>query len=293
MAPPAARRFSELPKSEARQIFEWFVSGREARTDAFVADVKRLGGPARRLDRSIESLEPLWKWYVAWVRGPWWLRAMRGESWHAMTAEGMRAAQDPPWWYDFHPQWGQQMGIRIARLATGLIDYYFAVAERASAGPGWRMGSPRRHPGYQAPLFDIEGRGERDYSLPLLMTLRALEASYGGERREALRKLMEQWLGLDPAWEAEMRRLAEPLPAWHVLAVDHPNFTHQVSVRDDLAWRATRRVDRLVGALAAEPGVEEAVREDREVILVRATSLDEPRLLRLVERLWADREPDR
>jgi hypothetical protein len=43
----------------------------------------------------------------------------------------------------------------------------------------------------------------------------------------------------------------------------------------------------------AEPGVEEAVREDREVILVRAPSLDEPRLLGLVERLWTGGKPDR
>ena len=292
MAPEATRQFSELPNSEARRIFEWFVAGREARTQAFVDEVNRLGGPAGRLDRSIESLEPLWTWYVAWVRGPWWRRALGSASGHAMTDERMRAL-DPPWWYDLHPQWGQQMGIRIARLASGLIDYYFAVAERASAGPGWRMGSHRSQPSYQAPVFDIEGRGERDYSLPLLMTLRAIEASYGGERPEALRTLMERWLGLDPAWEAEMRRLAEPLPAWHVLAVDHPTFTHQVSMRADLAWRTTRGVDRLVGALAAEPGVEDAVREDREVILVRAPSLDEPRLLGLVKRLWTDGKHDR
>jgi hypothetical protein len=292
VAPEAARRFSELPKSEARQIFEWFVSGREARTDAFVDEVKRLGGPAERLDRSIDSLEPLWKWYVARVRGPWWRRAMGGEARNAMNDEQMRA-QDPPWWYDFHPKWGQQMGTRTARLASGLIDYYFAVAERASAGPGWVMGSRRSQPSYQEPAFDIEGRGARNYSLPLIMSLRALEATHGGDRPEALRKLMEQWLGLDPAWEAEMRRLAEPLPAWHVLAVDHPAFTHQVSVRSDLAWHMTRRVDRLVGALAAEPGVEAAVREDREVILVRAPSLDEPRLLGVVERLWTEGKPYR
>jgi hypothetical protein len=291
VVPEPARRFSELPKPEARRIFDWFVSGREARADAFVDEVKRLGGPAGRLDRSIESLEPLWKWYVARARGPWWRRALRLAPVHAVTDEQMRA-QDPPWWYDFHPQWGQQMGIRIARLASGLIDYYFAVAERASPGSGWRLGSRRTQPSYQAPVFEIEGRGLRDYSLPLLMTLRALEASAGGARPAALRTLMERWLGLDPAWEAEMRRLAEPRPAWHVLAVDHPAFTHQVTVRSDVA-RRTRRVDRLVDALAAQPGVEEAVREDREVILVRAPSLDERRLSGVVKRLWADGKPDR
>lgn len=282
------RRFSDLTRAEAQAFFDEFVTGREARADAFVEEVRRLGGPAQRLDRSIESLEPLWRWMVRRLHRPWWARLLAGRPSRPITDARMRAA-GPPWWYEFHPTFGQQMGLEAARLATGLIEYYFAVAERNSPGSGWTMGRRKSEPGYQAPMFQVPGRGERSYSLLLVATLRAIERQYGGAQDNYLRTLMEQWLGLDPAYEAEMRRLSEPLPPWRVGRIDHPVFTHEISIRDDLAWRSERRVARLVVALESEQGVERAAHEDRETILVRAPGLDEAAIDAAVTRLWSTR----
>ena len=113
-----------------------------------------------------------------------------------------------------------------------------------------------------------------------------------GERNtepEAARRWLEQWLGMDPAWEAEMERLSRPLGAYAVEAIDHSRFTHQVSFDDAVAHRHERRIARLVERLASVAGVEEAIHEDREVVLVRAPGLSTPGLEAIVEGLWKRR----
>lgn len=58
---------------------------------------------------------------------------------------------------------------------------------------------------------------------------------------------------------------------------------------DIVAHRQERRVARLVRWLVVEPVVEEAVHEDREVILVRAPALSPSELENIVAELWKRR----
>lgn len=66
-------------------------------------------------------------------------------------------------------------------------------------------------------------------------------------------------------------------------------FTHGVSITGDIALGSERRITRLVAALEAEEGIERAVHEDRENILVRAPFLDEAGVEAIVKRLWTRR----
>ena len=284
---PRAVSLSELPAAEARAIFERYVSGRAERLAAFVAEVRRRGGPADRLDESIESLEPVWSWFLAehrprrWFGGP-----------HRMpsspVADAVMRAEDPPWWYDRHPQFGRELGPYLARLVTGLADYVFACALRSRPDSRWELGKGRSMAHFQHPVLHIDGRGEVDYANPIALARLGLR----GERNvepDALRRWLEQWLGMDPAHEAELERLSRPLAAYAVEAIDDSRFTHQVSFDDVISHRQGRRIARLVEALAAEPGVEEAVHEDREIVLVRAPGLSTTDLEVTVAALWKRR----
>lgn len=284
---PRAVSLSELPAAEGRTIFERYVSGRAERLATFMAEVRRRGGPADRLDESIESLEPLWSWFLAehrprrWFGGP-----------HRMpsspTTDAVMRAEDPPWWYDHHPQFGRDFGPYLARLVTGLADYVFACAMRSRPDSRWVLGRGRSMANFQHPVLHIDGRGEIDYANPIALARLGLRGERNTESG-ALRRWLEQWLGMDPAHEAELERHSRPLAAYAIEAIDHPRFTHQVSFDDVISHRQGRRIARLVEALAAEPGVEEAVHEDREVVLVRAPGLSGSELESIVASLWKRR----
>ena len=284
---PRAIMLSELPAADARAIFDRFVSGRAERLAPFKAEVKRRGGPSDRLDESIDSLESLWSWFLAehrprrWFGGP-----------HRMppspTADAAMRAENPPWWYDYHPPFAQEMGPYLARLVTGLADYVFACAMRSRPDARWTLGKGRSMAHFQHPVLHIDGRGDIEYAIPISLARLGLR----GERNvepDALRRWRELWLGMDPAHEAELERLSRPLEAYAVETIDDPRFTHQVSFDDVISHRQGRRIARLVEALAAEPGVEEAVHEDREIVLVRAPEVSATDLEVIVAALWKRR----
>lgn len=189
--------------------------------------------------------------------------------------------QHPPWWYDFHPQFGQELGPYLARLATGLGDYYFACALEARPTSGWKLEKRRSNAYFQHPVFEIEGRGALDYAMPIVKALQALRGEYDAAEPHALRLHLERWLGMDPEWEAEMQRLSRPLGPYAIRPIDESRFTHEISFDDAVAHRQDRRIDRLVELLSAESDTE-AVREDREVVLLRTAAEPEE----LVARLW-------
>jgi hypothetical protein len=273
------KRLSELPSAEVRQVFDRFLAEQPERLAAFTAEVGRRGGPADQLDRSIESLEPLWAWFLGEHR-PRRFGGRRRQPRTPATDEQMRS-QAPPWWYDFHPQFGQELGPYLARLATGLGDYYFACALEARPTSGWKLEKRRSNAYFQHPVFEIDGRGTLDYAMPIVKALQGLRGEHDAAEPNALRRHLERWLGMDPDWEAEMQRLSRPMGPYAIRPIDAPGFTHEINFDDAIAHRQDRRIDRLVELLSAESGAE-AVREDREVVLLKATVEPEE----LVARLW-------
>lgn len=284
---PAAISLSDLPAAEARAIFDRFMAGQPERLAGFVAEVRRRGGPADRLDYSVESLEPLWRWFLAEHRPRRWFGGRHRMPSSPVSEATMRQA-DPPWWYDFHPTFCQELGPYLAGLVTGLSEYIFACVLRARPASRWAPGSGRSYAYFQHPVLQIDGRDEMDYANPIVQALMALRGERNTEPT-AVSRWLSQWLGLDPAYDAEMERLFRPAAAYAVEAVDDPRFTHQVSFDDVVAHRQEARIEHLVTRLVDEPAIEYAVHEDREVILARAPGLSDAELERVVERLWKRR----
>jgi hypothetical protein len=284
--PVRAISLNDMPAAEARAILDRFVAGQPERLTAFVEEVRSRGGPAG-LDQSIESLEPLWSWFVAEHRPRRWFGGPHRRPTSPVADAAMRTA-DPPWWYDFHPQFGRELGPYVARLVTGLNDYVFSCVLSARPGSRWALGKGRSMGHFQHPVLHVEGRGEIEYAGPIVMAIRGLRGELDDEP-VALRRWLEQWLGMDPAYEAELERLSRPTPAYAVEAIEDDLFTHQVSFDDVAAHRQEGKIARLVAALAAEDGVEEAVHDDREVVLLRAPGLSAPELEAIVANLWKRR----
>ena len=270
MTDPPAARMGELSAADARLLLDRLVEGGHARLDAFVDAVRDMGGPADALDRSLGSLEVLW---------PWFLMAAPGSELADPIAE--------PWWAPFHPQWAGALGPSAAALATGLGEYLFSCIALHAPGSAWVVGSrasTRRHP-----VLRIPERGEMDYAVPLGFVVRALAGDLPADREpRALRRLAEIWLGLDEAHEAAMAELARPIGPWAVRAIDDRRFTHELGFDESTANRRGGQIARLLDALAREPGIDEVVREDREVALLRAPRWTAAEVEVLVERIWSD-----
>ena len=130
---------SELPAAEARAIFNRYVAGQPERLEAFLAEVRRRGGPAERLDYSLGSLDPLWSWFIAEHGSRRWLPG-RDRMPASPVPDAVMSGADPPWWHEMHPQFGQELGPYVARLVTGLADYVFACALHASPASRWALG---------------------------------------------------------------------------------------------------------------------------------------------------------
>lgn len=275
----------ELPAAEARAIFQRYIAGQPERLEAFLAEVRRRGGPAERLDFSLGSLDPLWSWFIAEHRPRRWLPGRYRMPPSPVSDAVMRSA-DPAWWYEMHPQFGQELGPYVARLVTGLADYVFGCVLHASPASRWALGRSSAH--VRSPVFQIERRGELGYAAPIVMALVGLRGERNTEP-DAPRRWLEQWLGLDPAYEAEMERLSRPLGPYVLQSIDDPRFTHQLSFDDVVAHRRERKIARLVEQLGAEPGVEEALHEDREVVLIRAPGLSGADVEAIVAGLWKRR----
>ena len=269
MTDPPARRMNELSATEARQLFGRFRAEAPAGLEALLGTVRELDGPIDALDASLASLESLWPWFLS----------------VATSMDANDASAGNPWWAAFHPPWAHALGHARAWLATGLAEYVSACIVAQSPRSRWVLGrraSNRRHP-----VLEIPGRGEMDYAVPIGFTVRALSGDLPADREAwALRRLAEIWLGLDAAHEAALAELGRPIGPWAIRAIDERRFTHELSFDDSTAHRSAARIGRLAAAIVREPEIDEAVHEDREVVLVRARGLTTEALIVIVKRLW-------
>ena len=257
-------------------IFESFVDGMESRIDAFVADVHRRGGPAASLDRSIESLEVLWPWFVAAVlvsrSGP---RAV-GRSSESQAAPNANLA----WWIRFQPERARILGDELVVASTGLADYFCACIVRNAPGSTWEIS--RRAGTFHQPVLVIPGRG--DLNPENVIGLASAIASGVETTHSApngLRRIAEAWLGLDPEHERLLAAIARPMPRYTVRRIDDPRWSHEVALGDALAHAGSGRIQAMVRALRAEQGVSEVIWEDREIVLVRAPEIPLERVVAL------------
>lgn len=273
MSPSGYRLFDDLSRDEAMALLDDYVAGMPLRVDAFLDEVRRAGGPADRLDFSRASMRPAWAWFLAAHHLP--------EV--PVSDEAMRSA-DPPWWYDFQPPLGQRLGPALARLVTNLAAYLAKAVIRVHPEATWVIGRDKRMADYNMPLLRIPGRGESTLDQNLItLGFRGLKGDVDQADPGRLERLYDWWVAAAVAVEAP------PPPAYSVGAIEGrrlAGFTHLITFDDVIAHEREGRVEAVVDLLGQQPGVERAVQEDREVVLLSAPQLEMPELEATVARAW-------
>ncbi len=273
MTSPGYRLFDDLSPSEAKALLDAYVAGLPHRIDAFVDEVRRAGGPADRLDFERASMRPIWEWFVTAHRLP-------GVP---VSDEAMRIA-GPPWWYDFHPPLGQQLGPDLSRLVTNLAAYLAQSVIRHHPDASWVLGRDPRMADHNMPLLHIPGRGQSTVDDNLIsLAIQALKGAPDQADLGRLERLFDWWVGdVAPA----VTSTARPFSVGAIEGKALVGFTHVITFDDVVAHEQEDRVEALVGRLAGETGVESAVQDDREIVLVRAPQLETTDLEARVAQAW-------
>jgi hypothetical protein len=106
----------------------------------------------------------------------------------------MRAA-NPPWWYDFHPPLGQQLGPELSALVTTLAAYLAQSVARQRPDASFVLGPDKRGADYQMPILRV---GSVDRTVDQIMITTAIKALQGDpDRSDAgrLEQMFDQWVG--------------------------------------------------------------------------------------------------
>ena len=261
--------YLDLSKAKAAAALQEFLDERgpalERLRERLVADGQ---DPAVVLDGTPESLVPLWRWMLS-----------RFTDLDAPGATDPASVPRQAWpsWERYTYEKERTLSMESLTLLDGLVSYVAAVVQERAPLARWEVA---RHPikryAYNNHPVLVSGKGADHNFLPGLPVVSA---------RAALRSALES---PDDAMAAYARRLidrlndvdggtaetAEPEPPFEIEEVrDEPGgYDFEIGLCDEIAHVYSFKVDGLVRKLSREGGVLEVVREDRELILVRAPS---------------------
>lgn len=239
--------FRNLTPEAAAERFRQLLSERSAASAALTAKATSAG---LTLDRSLESLEPLWKWMAPQLK-------KRGQFEH-------RSA-DPSWLVEGHP--ADALSGGAIELLDGLLSYFGEVFA-AQTGYNWELEShdPRsatyQHPVFAAGIF-----------VPIAVLNAALRRLT--DTGEADEQLMF-WVGAAVA-NTNAAKLAGQTNRPLDVAVEPselPDFDWEVWV-DEIAESVlgSEAFDSLESSFSAIPQVTDVLHEDREIYLIQAEDI--------------------
>ena len=261
--------YLDLSKNEAAAALQEFLDERApalARLrERLVADGQ---DTAVLLDGTPESLVPLWRWLLS-----------------RLTLVDAPGATDPasvpreawPSWERYTIEKERTLSLESVTLLDGLVSYLAAVVRDRAPLARWEIARDRhkRYAYNNHPVL-VSGTGEDHNFLPGLPAVSA---------RAALRGTRES---PDDAMAAYARRLIdrlnegdggtsgtkEPERPFEIEDVrDEPGgYDYEIGLGDEVAHERSADVDRVVRELSGEDGIHGVLREDRELILVRAPS---------------------
>ena len=230
--------------------------------------------PDTLLDGTPESLTQLWPWLGTLIM--------------AMEDNAIPFNPDAPapsWW----PSWARYSSDlprrtpdEVVTLLDGFISYLGDVITTAAPEAVWQVGQHRikayvnyHHPVLATPATDNDGQ----LYLPGMV---AVAANRLRRRVDTLRE--DKFTSYATGLIAELRGEVEKFPMVEepLVEVGEEDGVFDVGLHEEIAHEHSRKVDRMVKDLAAQPGIDSAYREDREVVLVEAPDWDAERLERWV-----------
>jgi hypothetical protein len=267
-------RYEELSRAEADVAFEAFVAERPAALERLAADLRSFGvDPSGLLDPTPERLTPLW---LA-VRPHLADRRPAGSGTRPDPAlEAPDAGPQPSWVRHTTGVEGILTDASL-HLVDGLISHIAHVVQRAVPEAAWRIGFDRVRSYHlqQHPVLGSEV-DEVGITEALAATARRHLLHLAGDPTvdavpdDVLTARARGWIERLSGPTAPLADVEdEPLVEVSAAEGDETGW-FDVFVREDVAHERSELVDRLADALAGLPGVEEAFREDRERLLVRA-----------------------
>jgi hypothetical protein len=261
--------YRDLSKTEAAAALQEFLDERAPALsrlrERLVADGQDL---AALLDGTPESLVPLWRWVLS-----------------RLTSLDTPGATDPasvpreawPSWERYTTEEEPTLSLESLTLLDGLVSYLAAVVRERAPLARWEIARDR-HKRYQFnnhPVL-VSGTGEIHNFLPDRLwisagaALRGVRESPEDAMAVYARRLIDQLNEGDGGTAGTM----EPEPPFEIEEVrDEPGgYDFEIGLGDEIAHERSADVDRLVRELSGEAGINEVLREDRELILVRAPS---------------------
>jgi hypothetical protein len=228
-------------RAEAEAFLERWVVALGPRLAWFEAEVAAAGGPAT--DRTTQSLEPLLGFVVERIDGP--------------------APVDPvPEWYgDVHRGYG--WSAYGAAMAEGLMAYVAAVYRGvAGSAADWVLNTDRMHAHFRQPVMRVPTIAPSWAQVPGKI-VRLQRGGDPGGLRKAVESVLSHWR---PAGNVE-----QGPDLWvEVTPIRHPEWDVQVSLPEDLGHTVGEEAyASLEDRFATVPGVAAAMREDRELCLLR------------------------
>ncbi|MDP9983689.1 hypothetical protein J2W14_003112 [Pseudarthrobacter oxydans] len=259
--------YRDLTKSEAAASLQEFLDERgpalSRLRERLVADGQ---DPAALLDGTPESFVPLWRWVLSRLTGP-----------EAPGATDPASVPREAWpsWERYTVEEEGVLSLESLTLMDGLVSYLAAVVLDRAPLARWEIARDR-HKRYQFnnhPVL-VSGTGESHNFLPGFPMVHACGVLLGVREspddtmavyaRDLIEQLNEGDGGIAEATPAE--------PPFEIEDVrDEPGgYDFEIGLGDEIAHERSADVDRLVRQLSGEAGINEVLREDRELILVRA-----------------------
>lgn len=261
--------YLDLSKAKAAAALQEFLDERgpalERLREQLVADGQ---DPDALLDGTPESLVPLWRWMLS---------RFTSLDTPGATDPGSVPRQAWPSWERYTFEEEPTLSVESLTLLDGLVSYVAAVVQERAPLARWEV---VRHPikryAYNNHPVLVSGKGEDHNFLPGVPTVDARAALNGVRESPDDRmadytlRLIERLNGPTEVTDAPM----EEEPPFEIEEVrDEPGgIDFEIGLSDEIAHVYSLKVDGLVRKLARQDGILEALREDRELILVRAPS---------------------
>ncbi|MET4136476.1 hypothetical protein [Pseudarthrobacter sp. PvP090] len=261
--------YRDLSKAGAAAALQEFLDERgpalERLRERLVADGQ---DPAEFLDGTPESFVPLWRWLLS-----------------RLTVRDAPGATDPasvpreawPSWERYTTEVERTLSLESLTLLDGLVSYVAAVVRDRAPLARWEIArDPHKRYHYNNHPVLVSGTGENHNFLPGLAVVSARGALLGVRESPDdtmavyVRRLIDRLNEGDGGTVGTM----ESEPPFEIEDVrDEPGgYDFEIGLSDEIANERSAEVDRLIRKLSREDGIHEVLREDRELILVRAPS---------------------
>ena len=279
------RYWDDLTKREATEIFDQYVADHPVRLAQFIADATARGVDPDDLDFGRASLERIW---------PILVRTAPPEP---DTPEDLDR-EDLPLWAAFRLPYARRIGRRRVELATLIAAYLAECVLRADPANRWVIGDVKGQEGYRKPLLAFGDRARISTESLIATTLtRALDDSDFHHAQSVassgLRRLFDLRMGidLDTPLDAPVGSVAVPADrddghADRLEVHEQGGGSFHVTVAEEVDDELSSRIDRFVAQFGAVDRIDRVIRDDRDVLLVTAPTMDAFHLGTVLAEMW-------